>query len=307
VNVVRLRALAPGKINLCLFLGGVRDDGRHELVTLFQPVSLADEVCLSAPGGSGEDVVACPGVEGPNIVARALAELRARGWDGPPVRIDVVKRIPVAAGMAGGSADAAATLRLAAAAHALPRAELAHEVAAVLGADVPSQLAPGPALGIGAGEVLSAVPPRGQLAFVILPSSEQLSTPAVFAEADRLGLARSAASLAECREGLRAALAAGPELPAELLVNDLEPAARSLCPSIAGALDLAREMGADAALVCGSGPTVAGVFWGADAPARAEVAAAGAEERRTAALAVVPVDAAFAAVQDGECRPGPAQ
>ena len=304
---MRLCALAPGKLNLCLFLGATRPDGFHELVTLFQPVSLADEVELETLSGRGADRVECFGVEGPNIAERALAELRARGWDGPRVRIEIRKRIPVAAGMAGGSADAAATLRLAAAAHPLSNDALMAEIAVVLGADVPSQLLPGPVLGSGVGEILTSVPPRGPPAAVILPSPEQLPTVAVYAEADRLGLARSAAGLEDRRRTLETALRLGPELPPGLLVNDLEPAARSLCPSIDVALVRAREIGADAALVCGSGPTVAGIFWGAEAPARARVAAAAAAGRVPAAILVVPVDAGFAAVQDVDRRPRRAQ
>jgi 4-diphosphocytidyl-2-C-methyl-D-erythritol kinase len=290
--------LAPAKVNLCLFLGGTRSDGRHELVTLFQPVSLADEVTLSLVDGAGDDVVVCRGVEGVNLAERALAELRARGWDGPRVRIEIAKRIPVAAGMAGGSADAAATLRLAAAAREMPREGVMAEVAGVLGADVPSQLAPEPLLGTGAGEVVVPVPPRAEHAFLVLPSTEELATPAVFAEADRLGLPRSSDELSTLGRTLAEALRAGPELAPELLVNDLEPAARTLCPSIDGALDLARLLGADVALVCGSGPTVVGVFWGSDAPERARIAAAEARERFPAAAAVEPVDAGFASVRD---------
>jgi len=301
-----LGTLAPGKVNLCLFLGGCRSDGRHELVTLFQPVSLADEVFLWVDGRVGPDVVVCPGVDGENLAARALAELRERGWDGPPVQIEIVKRIPVAAGMAGGSADAGATLRLAAALGSI-EAGVLEEVARVLGADVPSQLAPGPALGTGAGEVVVSVPERAPHAFVILPSSSQLSTAAVFTEADRLGLARSSGELADWRHAVEAAVYAGPDLPAELLVNDLEPAALSLCPSIEGALDCARSVGADAALVCGSGPTVAGVFWGAEALIRARSAALAAVERFPGATAAVPVDARFASVRTVDRRLRPAQ
>jgi 4-diphosphocytidyl-2-C-methyl-D-erythritol kinase len=302
-----LRALAPGKVNLCLFLGGARPDGRHELVTLFQPVSLADEVTLSLAAAE-EDVVVCPGVEGPNLAASALAELRARGWDGPPVRIEIAKRVPVAAGMAGGSADAAATLRLAAAAHPPAAGEgILAEVAGVLGADVPSQLAPGPALGAGAGDVVVSVPAREPHAYLILPSPEPLATGSVFAEADRLGLPRSPDDLLERRRALEAVLRAGPALPAELIVNDLQAAACSLCPAIHPALEAARELGADAALVCGSGPTVAGLFWGADAPARAALAAAGGAERFPGAAAAVPVDAGFASVRTVDCRPRSAQ
>ena len=303
----RLRASAPGKINLCLFLGAPRRDGRHELVTLFQPVSLADEVTLSVLAGPGEDLVVCPGVRGPNIVARALTELRARGWEAPRVRVEIDKKIAVAAGMAGGSADAAATLRLATALRPLPSPRLAGEIARTLGADVPSQLVPRPALGTGAGEVVTPVPARGPLAFLLLPSAERLSTPAVFAEADRLGLPRSAGELSGLLAALETAVRAGPGLTGELLVNDLESAARALCPSIDDALDVAREVGADTVLVCGSGPTVVGVFWGADASPRAELAAAGARERFPAAVTAGPVDAAFASVRRINRQQGPAQ
>ena len=115
-RVTRLRCLAPGKVNLCLFIGRPRPDGYHPLVSLVQPVSLADELELEPAAGDADEVV-CPGVDGENLAAVALARFRAAtGWDGPPVRITIAKRVPVAAGMGGGSADAAAALRLAAAA-----------------------------------------------------------------------------------------------------------------------------------------------------------------------------------------------
>ena len=110
---MRLRALAPGKVNLCLFLGGDRHDGRHELVTRDRVGVARGRARADRHARRPDDEVVCPGVEGPNLVARALAGLRARGWDAPPVRIEIDKRIPVAAGMGGGSADAAAALRLA--------------------------------------------------------------------------------------------------------------------------------------------------------------------------------------------------
>ncbi len=146
------RELAPAKVNLCLFLGGPRADGRHELVTLFESVSLFDELRLEVLSTGGDEVV-CAGVEGPNLAEAALRELRARGWSAPPVRIEIVKRIPVAAGLGGGSADAAAALRLAGALSPLPPG-LADELARHLGADVPSQLQPGVTLGTGAGELV---------------------------------------------------------------------------------------------------------------------------------------------------------
>src|SRR4051812_39517502 len=109
-----LRARAPAKVNLCLYVGTPRDDGLHPLVSVVQALSLADLLTL-APAGGDVDEVVCPGVEGPNLATRALELFREHtGWDGPPQRLTIDKRIPVAAGMGGGSSDAAATLRLAA-------------------------------------------------------------------------------------------------------------------------------------------------------------------------------------------------
>lgn len=323
---MRLTALAPGKTNLCLFLGGTRADGLHELVSVIEPLSLADELTLeplpgaalvaAAPGvtdagcAAGEDDVVCAGVEGPNLAGEALAAWRAAsGWEVPPLRLTIVKRVPVAAGMGGGSGDAAAALRLAARAAGRPADDpLLAQLAPRLGADVPSQVALGPVLVGGAGEdvrPLAPLPPHGVL---VLPSPHALSTPDVFREADRLGLGRGAAELATCRAALEAALTAAavdarsgggpaPVLPPELLVNDLEPAARSLCPSIGDALAAARDAGADHALVSGSGPTVVGIFHGPGGPAAAEAAAAALRARFPGAAGVRPVDAAFAAVR----------
>jgi 4-diphosphocytidyl-2-C-methyl-D-erythritol kinase len=302
---VRLRALAPGKVNLCLFLGGVRADGRHELVTMFESVSLADELVMSTRAGAGSDEVVCPGVPGVNLVAHALAGLRAGGWSAPAVRVEIRKRVPVAAGMGGGSADAAATLRLAS--RLAPVADhLVAELASRLGADVPSQLAPGLALGTGAGEIVEPLAPLAPHAFLILPQPRlALSTAEVYREADRLGLPRSAQDLSSRYAELIAALRPGTELPAGLLVNDLAPAAVSLCPPIRGALELALGSGAEQAIVCGSGPTVAGVYRGSDSLARASAAAGalagrspGAPGRCPGAVAVAPVNAV-----DGAARP----
>jgi 4-diphosphocytidyl-2-C-methyl-D-erythritol kinase len=260
-----MRELAPGKVNLCLFLGELRDDGRHELVTVIESISLSDELLLSE---SDADEVVCPGVEGPNLVSAALAGLRARGWEGPPVRIEIRKRIPVAAGLGGGSADAAAALRLAERLAPVPE-DAVRELAAGLGADVPSQLQPGLVLGTGAGELIEPFPPLEPHAFVIVPQPVALSTADVYREADRLGLPRR--SLDGLRERL---LGVEEKLPAELIVNDLEPAAVSLCPPIGEALERARAAGADHAIVCGSGPTAAALCWGEDATERADALSA---------------------------------
>jgi 4-diphosphocytidyl-2-C-methyl-D-erythritol kinase len=289
---IRLRALAPAKVNLSLFLGGTREDGRHRLVTLFESLSLADALELSVSGA--EDLVVCPGVEGENLAARALAGLRARGWDGPPLRIQIDKRIPVAAGMAGGSADAAAALRLAMAV-APGRAEEVDQLAAELGADVPAQLLPGLSVGTGAGEVVEHFAPLAEHAFVVLPSEFKLSTPDVFREADRLGLQRSDDELERLYGALVVALEPDSQLPTELLVNDLQRATVSLCPWCGDALDAMRAAGAEHALVSGSGPTVVGIWWGLGAVGRAFSAAQQLREQYPEAVGAEPVSAEYAA------------
>lgn len=282
---MRLTAHAPAKVNLCLFLGGARPaDGRHELVTVFESVSLCDRLVL-VPGPADE--VRCPGVEGPNLVADALASLRAAGWDGPPVTITIEKRIPVAAGMGGGSADAAAALRLAQALAPVDAA-VVMEIAARLGADVAAQVSPGGWLGTGAGEVLAPLAGLAEHAYLVLPSPWRLSTAEVYREADRLGLGRSGEDLARLRSAVEAA---GERWPDSLIVNDLQPAALSLQPEIELALEDAGHAGADVALVCGSGPTVLGLFWGSGAQARAAVGAASLAGIYPGACAVVPVGA----------------
>jgi 4-diphosphocytidyl-2-C-methyl-D-erythritol kinase len=287
----RLTEAAPAKVNLCLFLGAARPhDGRHELVTVFQPLTLADKVVLEpAPLGARDDAVDCPGLElaagEDNLALAALRAFRARtGWSGPPVRLTIDKRIPVAAGLAGGSADAAAALRLAARASGNGVDDaLLRDVALGLGADVPAQVRPRPVLATGAGEVLEPVPAEPEpFAALLLPARGALSTAAVFREADRLGLGRDAAGLAERLDAVRAALRRGGPLlglAPDLLVNDLEPAARALSDEVGEALGALRDAGAEHALVCGSGPTVAGFFPDEAAARGALVALAGREPR----------------------------
>ncbi len=292
---MRLRALAPGKVNLSLFLGETRADGRHQLVTVLESLSLADELVLetleSAPAMTPDEVI-CPGIEGENLVTRALAALRKRGWDAPPVRIEVDKRIPVAAGMGGGSADAAAALRMAVEL-APGRPEEVMSVAATLGADVPSQVVPGLVLGTGAGDVIEPYGPLASHGILIVRLPVALSTADVYREADRLDLPRGADALRAAYEQCIAVLRDGARLPDELIVNDLEPAAVSLCPEITTALDAARAAGADHALVSGSGPTVAGLFWGPDGPDRAGAAAGKLSASYPDAVSAVPVSAEF--------------
>jgi 4-diphosphocytidyl-2-C-methyl-D-erythritol kinase len=250
-----VRELAPAKINLSLLIGPLRGDGRHELASVMQSITICDRLELA--DGERDDVI-CPGVEGPNLAATAIAAFRAAtGWDGPPQRIEIDKRIPIAAGMAGGSADAAAALRLLARRSGAGSPELLHDLATALGSDVAAQIRPGRTLVRGGGEDVRRLGAPAPFGVLVLPSEASLSTAAVYAEADRLGLPRGAEELAAIDP-----LDAG-------AVNDLEPAARSLEPTIDAALERVRSAGARDALVCGSGPTVIGLF-----PSYEEAAAA---------------------------------
>jgi 4-diphosphocytidyl-2-C-methyl-D-erythritol kinase len=297
---------AYAKVNLCLFLGPPRADGRHELVTVFDSMRLADELIVGE-SPSGVDEVVCDGVEGPNLVGDALRGLRAAGWSAPPVRVEIWKRIPVAAGMGGGSADAAAMLRCAWRLSPVHGSAVA-SIAVSLGADVPGQLRPGPSLGTGAGERIEPLASLESYGVLVLPQPFALSTPEVYREADRLGLGRTADELAALRARLAEMLPALPAdggvrrhvgdcpgehaaLPAELCVNDLQPAAVSLAPELEGVLRVARAAGADHAMVCGSGPTVIGLFHGREAGTRARAAAADphVRERFPRAVAAAPV------------------
>jgi 4-diphosphocytidyl-2-C-methyl-D-erythritol kinase len=247
-------ARAPAKLNLCLYVGPVRDDGLHELRSIFCPLMLADRIQV---GSDDRDEVVCDEVAGPNLAATALAALRERGWDGPPLRIEIEKRIPVAAGLGGGSADAAAVLRLAEGQiHGLT------EMAAAIGADVTSQLDPMFALVRGAGESVERLPTPGEFAVVLIPFAEGLRARDVYAEADRLGLGRSQAELVEVEGRIRAAALDGRsplEYP-DLLHNDLQRAALSLRPEIEEALAALAGVGAQVTFVAGSGPTAVGLF-----------------------------------------------
>ena len=247
---------APAKLNLCLYLGPVREDGLHELRSLFCPLALSDRIKVTS-ADEGLDEVVCERVEGPNLAADALAALRTREWGGPPLRVEIDKRIPVAAGLGGGSADAAAMLRL-----ADGEVEGLDEMARGLGADVPSQVAPSFALVAGAGERIEPLQAPASFGVVAVHFAEGLRAGDVYAEADRLGLGRSLDKLEVIEGEIREAAGAGasPLDYRELLVNDLEEAALSLRPEILEALDALRGAGAEAVLVTGSGPTAVGLY-----------------------------------------------
>jgi 4-diphosphocytidyl-2-C-methyl-D-erythritol kinase len=276
---MKLAVEAPGKVNLCLFLGPLREDGRHELVTLIESVSLSDRLTIST---SQTDEVHCAGVPEPNLVTLALQALRASNWDGPPLRVEIDKRIPVAGGMGGGSADAAALLRAAHHLSPLPKQTL-DRIAAQLGADVPSQLQPGVSLATGAGDNLEQAPKLQPHAFVIVSQTAPLSTAEVYAQADRLGLPRPAAELKTLREQLL-------QTNAPPITNDLAPATLSLRPEVEDALKAIRATDADHALVSGSGPTTFGLFWGPNAEQRAQESAQQLSRRFPGTVVAVPVD-----------------
>jgi 4-diphosphocytidyl-2-C-methyl-D-erythritol kinase len=256
--VISERAYA--KLNLVLHVGAPAPGGGglHPLCSLFASIDLADDVRgRLADAGAAGDRVDCPGVAVPNLALAALEAFR-RGVGGelPLLALAIEKRIPVAAGLGGGSADAAAALRIA---NAVAREPLGpgelRALAASLGSDVPSQVEPRHALVEGTGERVEPIglPP---LVAVLVPSATGLSTAAVYAELDRLGGGRERRDPNPLRE-----LAAGsPDRLGAALENDLEPATLSLRPDLGETLTRLRGSGALGAAVSGSGPTCFGLF-----------------------------------------------
>ncbi|MGV0744917.1 4-(cytidine 5'-diphospho)-2-C-methyl-D-erythritol kinase [Mycolicibacterium sp. XJ870] len=255
----------PGKVNLYLSVGDLRDDGYHDLTTVFHAVSLLDEVTVRNADVlsltmSGEGAESLPTDER-NLAWRAAELLADHVGRAPDVAISIEKSIPVAGGMAGGSADAAAVLVAMNTLWELgvPRRDL-HALAAQLGSDVPFALHGGTALGSGRGEELATVLARNTFHWVLAFARRGLSTPKVFGELDRLraDAARGELPRAEEPEPVLAALASGdPAELASLLGNDLQPAALSLYPDLRRTLRAGVEAGALAGIVSGSGPTCA--------------------------------------------------
>ncbi len=258
----------PAKVNLELLVGAPRDDGYHALSTVYQAVSLYDDVTVAEADTWGVTVSGslAGGVptDGDNIALRAARLLAAR-YDGVPVHVSIRKGIPVAGGMAGGSADAAATL--VALDHlwdlGLDREDL-EGVGAELGSDVPFLVSGGTAMGSGRGELLAPVLARGTYHWVLALAEGGLSTPAVYAEYDRLRDPDVPAPVAT--PALMAALRTGdPHELAPQLVNDLQEAAVSLRPDLGEVLAAGMEYGALGGVVSGSGPTIAFLVEGNEA------------------------------------------
>ncbi|BBY19781.1 4-(cytidine 5'-diphospho)-2-C-methyl-D-erythritol kinase [Mycolicibacterium litorale] len=292
----------PGKVNLFLGVGDLRDDGYHDLTTVFHAVSLLDEVTVSTADTlsvelAGEGMESLP-TDRRNIAWRAAELMADHVGRAPDVAISIEKSIPVAGGMAGGSADAAAVL--VAMNHlwelGVPRRDL-HAMAAELGSDVPFALHGGTALGTGRGEELATVLARSTFHWVLAFARKGLSTPKVFGELDRLRATADGKRAAPGRLGdpepILAALASGDAATlAPLLGNDLQAAALSLYPELRRTLRAGLDAGALAAIVSGSGPTCA--FLCASSPAAIDVGAtlAGAGVCRTVRVASGPVQGA---------------
>jgi 4-diphosphocytidyl-2-C-methyl-D-erythritol kinase len=242
---------AYAKLNLLLHVGSPRADGLHPICSIFASIDLFDDVRLDR---AAEDEIDCPGVSGANLAEAALTAFRARVPDLPPLRVSIEKRIPVAAGLGGGSADAGAVLRGAnrVAGHPLTNEEL-RELGAQLGSDVPSQVDPRHELVSGVGEIVEPIelPPFGA---VLVPQAEGLSAGAVYAQFDLLGGGRQALDPQILRELARDMLLA------PVLGNDLQPAVLALRPDLEQVLESLRDAGALGELVSGSGPTCFALF-----------------------------------------------
>lgn len=252
----------PAKINLSLGVGPLREDGFHALATVYQAIGLYDEVTVRGAEAStltvispDGDVPAVPS-DPSNLAMRAAAALAEHHSVPDGVAMTLRKRIPVAGGMAGGSADAAAAL---VACDALwgtrtPTEDLMR-IAASIGSDVPFCLVGGTAIGTGRGEQVTAAMTRGRYWWVVALADGGLSTPAVYAEFDRLHEGRPVPE-PEVPDELMAALRSGDAaLLGKALSNDLQPAATSLRPEIAALLEFGMQGSAHGALVSGSGPT----------------------------------------------------
>lgn len=265
---------AHAKLNLFLRVHAPRSDGYHELESLILPLSLADRMTFrrlpGAPGVQlhvatehGGDLSAGPD----NLVAVAAQALSDACLPGDGVEIELVKRIPLAAGMGGGSADAAATLRVLADLWQCGASEeelLA--VAATIGSDVPPLLMGGPVMVRGRGEIVEPTPVRGVFHFVVVPAGFPLRTPDAFAwwgkDGGPVADGDTSTLLAAVRAGDTVALGSA-------MFNDLERPVFARHPELARTRDTLQSLGAVGVVMCGSGPTMAGLFRGAEAASAA--------------------------------------
>jgi 4-diphosphocytidyl-2-C-methyl-D-erythritol kinase len=277
-NSVTVRV--PAKVNLQLSVGPREADGYHNLVSVFQAISIFDDVTVKRglPGSgvsisiSGEHTHGVP-ADASNLAVKAAHLMIDRFDIDADLQIEIKKSIPVAGGMAGGSADAAATL---VALDALFQLELSreelHRLGSELGSDVPFMISGGTAVGQGRGDQLTAALSRGTYHWVLALSSVGLSTPAVYAECDRMRAELEIAPPQVSDALMQSLLAADAQAVGRALTNDLQSAACSLRPALSLVLEVGRDYGALGAIVSGSGPTVA--FLVADEEAGLDLAVA---------------------------------
>lgn len=281
----KTRARAHGKVNLTLLVGARQTDGFHPLRTVFQSLDLREEVTASAADALTLTVAGLQSADVPvdssNLAARAAMLLAAHWGLAPNVLLAITKGVPVAGGMAGGSADAAATLialnalwgavsapgtESAPGAHLSPNTQMSAKraltqrelmtIAAQLGADVPFTVLGGTALGVGRGDELQALKSSATFHWALALRDQGLSTPAVYGEFDRISPLRGF-DLDRETEMIVALAKGDPVRVGAALRNDLQPAALTLAPELSRSLAAAQEAGALGALVSGSGPTVA--------------------------------------------------
>jgi 4-diphosphocytidyl-2-C-methyl-D-erythritol kinase len=287
----------PAKVNVQLAVGAARPDGFHDLANVFLAVSLYDEVTATPAEGlritcAGPDADQVP-LDTTNLAARAATALAGRYGISPDVHLHIAKDIPVAGGMAGGSADGAGALL---ACDTLwgtgaSREELL-DICAELGSDVPFSLVGGAALGTGRGERLTPLEVGGTFHWVFAVADGGLSTPAVYGEFDRLAAGTDVPAPAASPALLEALRTGDTALLAGALVNDLQPAALSLRPSLAGTLAAGTAAGALAGLVSGSGPTTAFLVKDEEAARKVADALLASGTCRTARVATSPAPGA---------------
>lgn len=267
-----VRVRAPGKVNVSLNVGPLRPDGYHSVASVYLAVSLYEEVAATRTDAPGITVSIAPsstldldGAEIPlderNLAYKAAAIMRDVSENATGVHLEITKRVPVAGGMGGGSADAAATLLACDALwdSGLSREELAH-LAAELGADVPFALLGGTAVGLGVGDELSPALAKAQMDWVLVCADYGLSTPEVFRTLDRLRNSEGAETpepLEVDAKILQALRDGNPDALSKVLVNDLQRASIELAPQLRDTIGIGESSGALAGIVSGSGPTVA--------------------------------------------------
>lgn len=285
----------PAKVNLQLSVGPVGPDGYHELATVFQAVGLHDEVTARSTDAAGIGLTLSGETGGvdaddTNLAWRAAALLAERAGVPADVELHVHKAIPVAGGMAGGSADAAGALVACDALWRLstPREDL-HAMAAELGSDVPFALHGGTAIGTGRGDRLTTVLSRGSFSWVFAIAEQGLSTPAVYAECDRLRGGRRTPAPYVSDMLMQAVRAGDPVVLGSSLHNDLQAAALTLRPVLRQVLEVGEDFGALGGVVSGSGPTCAFVARDEAHALDLAVALSGSGVCRTVARAVGPV------------------